>query len=537
VGYTNLINKFLTADLAIVGGGLAGLSSVLFTDLLFNDELKERTSIVLISKSSLGFATSTYYSAGAFRCPINGYSHEAYLRDVLESGRYVNRRPLVNALVSESLESVLLLEKVGIKFKSSEGVLRVVSDDFIFPGKELVLALRSYVLSKKNVKILENTYVLDVILGSNGSFYVICLSGNGDWILINSKVILLATGGAANVYIRSDNPSQLTCDGHGIALRLGLPLIDMEFIQFFPLGIAVEGRPSFMIGFTKGKLVNRRGEDLIKKYGLDSLGRAVVYHRDKLSRYMMKEVNDGNDVNGALLLYPDLQEDGLSSGYVLMRRLNLSPPIKVLPTAHFSMGGVEVDEHCRTAIKGFYAVGELMGGVHGANRLGGNALTACVVFAKKAVEDIKNYIEKEFKDSVGRQVDTEVLRNVIERYNVREGPYDAGNLRNEIRSIMWSKVGVIRSAQTISESINKLSNILENLHKIKIITRHDVVKYVEVENTLLTSLAIAHASLTRTESRGSHYRVDYPNEDPNWIKNIIIKYSNGKYTINVEQVK
>jgi len=537
VAISNLFNKVITVDLAVVGAGIAGLSTIFFLNMLTSGGLGSGISVALISKSPVGFATSTYYSGGAFRCPVNGYSREEYLRDVLEGGRFINRRSLVNVLVSESVSSVLALEGVGVRFKASRGVLRVVSNDRLFPGRELVSALRGYVLSRGSVKVLENTYALDVVPGSNGSFYTVCLSSGGSWVLINSKVVVLATGGAANVYIRSDNPHQLTCDGHGIALRLGLPLIDMEFIQFFPLGIALEGRPSFMIPFTKGELVNGVGEDLIRKYGFSDLGRAVVYHRDTLSRRMMEEVAKGNGVDGALLLYPGPEVDDLSSyGHTLMTRLNLRPPIKVLPTAHFSMGGVEVNDRCRTTVRGLYAVGELMGGVHGANRLGGNALTACVVFARRAAEDISNYLSDVFRDGVGSQHDGEVLRDVVGRYGLRWGSYDASRLRCRIRTLMWGKVGVLRSAQSISECVNELLDILENLRNVGISGYGDVIKYVEVENTLLTSLAVAYSSLVRTESRGSHYRVDYPEEDPNWVKGIRITYRDGRYVFNVTEV-
>ena len=523
-----ILSRSYVTDIAIVGSGLAGLSTVYFLDM-FTAE-KVRTAI--ISKSSLGYGTSTYYSAGAFRCPVNGYSVDDYVRDVIEGGRYVNRRSLVELIALRSINTIKSLEQLGIRFRISRGVLRVVSDDPLFHGRELVLTLKNYVVRRPNTVVLENTYMLDIIKCSNGTFNIVCITTNSDYVVITSKVVVLATGGAANIYVRSDNPQQLSCDGHGVCLRLGLPLIDMEFIQFFPLGIAEPGKPAFMIPFTKGKLINKLGEDVVIKYGLGSLGKAIIVNRDSLSRYIMLEVMNGNGINNALVVYPEESEEELSSfAKELVRRLNLRPPIKVLPTAHFSMGGVEVSDNLETSINGLYVVGELVGGIHGANRLGGNALTSCVVTAEVVARNVVDYLESKFRGSVS--LNDEGVNQVIKEYSFRDGRYTPSEVRYRIRNLMWSKAGVIRSDNSLRECMEELLRIHEDLDKVRISSYEEVIKYSEMLNTLLTSITTTYSALLRTESRGAHFRLDHPEENNSWVKNIRITYSNGKFRYEI----
>ncbi len=525
------IRKELTADLVVVGGGLAGLSTIYFSDQLLKD--RGSVKVVVISKSSLGFGTSTYYSAGAFRCPINGYPVDEYVRDVIEGGRYVNRRSLVELVALRSVNALRSLEGLGLCFKQSRGTLRVVSDDPLFPGKELVRALRNYVLSRPNTVVLDNTHMLEVIRGGDGRFNTVCITGSGGYVVVTSKVVVLATGGAANVYVRSDNPHQLSCDGHGVCIRLGVPLIDMEFVQFFPLGIAEPGRPSFMIPFTRGRLVNRLGEDVLAKHGLGALGKAIIINRDKLSRYMMLEVMSGAGIDGALALYPEEGEGDLSSfANELMRRLNLRPPVKVLPTAHFSMGGVEVSDSLETPIKGFYVVGELVGGIHGANRLGGNALTSCVVTAEVVAGNVLHYITNEFRGSIEGGVEG-VVNQVIKEYGLRDGKYAPSGVRHHIRNLMWSKAGVVRSGEALRECVGELLNIHDNLDKVRIGSHEEVIRYSEMLNTLLTSIATAYSALIRDESRGAHFRLDHPEESGSWVKNIRVRYRDREFKYEI----
>ncbi|MEM3022787.1 MAG: FAD-binding protein, partial [Candidatus Bathyarchaeia archaeon] len=424
----------------------------------------------------------------------------------------------------------------GVGLRESRGGLKIEGPDPIVPAREFSIRLGERVKALKGVGALEGARLLDLAKCPDGA-YLAVHEYNGRILPIRAKAVILATGGAANAYIRSDNPAQLACDGHGIALKMGLPLVDMEFVQFFPLGLAEEGRPALMIPFAKGRLSNRLGEDIMAKYGLGDLGAALRVKRDLLSRCIMLEVAEGRGAGGALPIDPEPSDDHLSiSAFELMRRFGLRPPIKVLPTAHYTMGGVEVDERLRTALPGLYVVGELMGGVQGANRLGGNALAACAALPRLVAADVAGYLEEEFREGPVGAPEPALLGDLMKGYGPKEGSIDAGELRLRARRIMWERVGVIRDEGGLRGAIDELSGALGSLDKAKIRGLGDLVALKEAENTLLASLAIARSALERRESRGSHFRLDHPEERPDWAKSIRVRYVGGEMKCEIAPV-
>lgn len=518
--------KLEEVDVLIVGAGLSGLTTAYF--------IKKTSdySVMVSTKTSAGYGSSTFYSQGAFRCPGGSYSEEEYVRDTLEGGRYINKRYLIEVMARECRDSILSLREAGIVLKETQAGFRVVSSDKLFPGRELVAKLVDY-LASQGVRFLEGGTLVDIARHSSGGYIALHAVG-GDLVAVGAKVLVLATGGAANAYIRSDNPTQLTCDGHGIALKMGLPLVDMEFVQFFPLGVAELGRPPVAISFTRGKLINKYGEDLILKYGLRDLGRAVTVARDILSRYMMLEVRKGNGVDGALLIDPGGASDELSiAGFETMKRLGLKPPVRVLPTAHYTMGGVEVNSDLRTRLPGFYVVGELMGGVHGANRLGGNALTACVTLSRRVAQELMRYLEKSF-DRGGGLIEERDVRELLGKYTFGEKSVDPSGVMSRVRRIMWENVGVLRSGDELESAVKELYQLVESIGRARADGVRGLAGVVEAENTVLASLSIAVAALERRESRGSHFRLDYPEERRSWVKSIKVVLRSGKVVVSEE---
>lgn len=521
--------RLVEADVLVVGSGLAGLAAAYFI------RRASDLSIVISSKTSAGYGSSTFYSQGAFRCPGRSYSVEDYVRDTIEGGRYINRRHLVEVVARECRDSILSLGEAGVVLRETQTGFRVVSDDRLFPGRELTTRLATY-LAGRGVRFLSGGTLVDIARSASGGYVALHALGD-ELVAVGAKSVVLATGGAANAYIRSDNPAQLTCDGHGLALKMGLPLVDMEFVQFFPLGVAEPGRPPVMIPFTRGALVNRHGEDVIQKYGLGSLGRAVVVARDALSRYMMTEVARGGGVDGALLVHPTEDSDELSAaGFETMRRLGLRPPVRVLPTAHYTMGGVEVGPDLRTGLPGVYAVGELMGGVHGANRLGGNALTACVTLSRRVAEDLVRYVEGGFDPRSGGLAEERDVRELLSKYSFGEGGVDAAAVRTEARRLMWEGAGVLRSEESLRSTLERLYQLAEALGRTRADGARGLAEVVEAENTVLASLSIVASALERRESRGSHFRLDYPEERSGWVKSIRVTLRGGRIVTSESHV-
>jgi succinate dehydrogenase/fumarate reductase flavoprotein subunit len=234
----------------------------------------------------------------------------------------------------------------------------------------------------------------------------------------------------------------------------------------------------------------------------------------------MLEVLKGSDIDGALHLHPEQLQfeediDALTT-YVseLRKRLNLKTPIRISSTAHLSMDDVETDSNLKTVIDGLYVVGELVGGIHGANRLGGNALTACVVTAEKVAENILTYMSGRFREGVEEHIEEEV-KHSLGKYRLRNGEYTPFEVRTEIRNIMWLKAGVIRNEESLKQCFEELLSIHEDLGRVRISSHEEVIKYSEMLNTLLTALAVTYSALLRKESRGAHFRLDYPEESSN----------------------
>lgn len=532
------IGKVVKTCITVVGSGLAGLSTVFFLNLLLPEDVRKRVSIALVSRSLIGYGTTSLYSMGVFRVPTADYTYSRYLNDMVTVGRYVNKKELVEVLARNALDSVLsLVNGLGLRYRLSNGTLSIVSDE-LYPGRELMQALRSYILSLSGmrIKIIENCTVLDISRVDDGVYRIVGAVEDSKLISLDTSIVVIATGGVSNIYARSDNPRQLLCDGHGVALRLGLPLVNMEFIQFFPLGLAEKGGPQMMIPFTNAVIVNRLGENIIEKYGLTSLKRALQFERDALSRYMMMELAEGLGIDGTLLLLPrydDEDEDVLNRfAKRFSSKLNLRPPIKVLPLAHSSLGGIEVDRNGQTALKNLYAVGEVVGGIHGANRLGGNALTSCVVFAKqvaRAIADtILNTPDIGAVESLGREP-REVGMLSCRLGSEGRSAVNYDEILDSVREIMWNNVGVIRVGEKIEEAIDYLENLREKLRNIYVRGILDMVKLYRLENALLTALSIAYSALSRCESRGCHFRADYPKEDASFQRISRVLYKDGRF--------
>jgi len=317
---------------------------------------------------------------------------------------------------------------------------------------------------------------------------------------------------------------------------LGLPLIDMEFVQFWPIGSAEPGYPTFYLMpppfiLHYGVLQNIRGEDIVKRYGLDPK-LAYSTHRDAWTNAIAKEIYEGRGEDDTVLLnvtkLPQSQQNHqftrflskLFKGFPI-----LTKPLHITPLAHHFMGGIRIDEKCKTDIPGLFAAGEVTGGIHGASRLGGNALTECTVYGARAGKSAANWA----KTAPERQVDTKQVKQKLEKVDEvasREAS-DQGNpklVRSRIQHIMWKKASIIRSQQSLMEAQEELTKLKEeNLPKIYGKKPSEVMEAFEASNLLIVASLVVKAALERKESRGAHSRIDHPRQDDkNWLKHIVL---------------
>lgn len=499
----------ISCDVLVIGSGAAGLIAAA-------EARRRKAEVVLVSKAQLGYATSTMYSNGAFRAAVDGYTVEKHFEDTMEVGRSINDTSLVWRMVKEAPKRVLRLADFGLNLKISKGYVYVGEPPY--PGRSIVNPLLN-TCKVLGVRLLPNTMVTQIVKEDGEAIGAIALDVRRmETLAISAKAIILATGGCGQIYSRTDNPSRVTGDGYILALEAGAKLVDMEFVQFFPLGLAE--RTTWILTVTKGRLENDLGEDLLKKYGLDAkLGRAIIRMRDELSKAIMLELDKGREV---FLDCSEAYENPDRASRIGLHILRGSKKVRICPLAHFMMGGVKISTNAETTIKGLYACGEVAGGVHGANRLGGNALTEAAVFGSIAGEEAsKRAAEKKLHG-----VDPKRAYRLKELLGMlKEGKKEPREVKKRVKEITWNLVGIIRNEKGLREAMR----LLEEIEPPK--GKAGIMEALEAMNMVKVAKIVTLSALARAESRGAHFREDFPQEDSKWARNITIYSDNGRLKV------
>lgn len=503
--------EHLSFDVLVVGSGAAGLRAAIAAR-------EKGLEVGVISKAAPGKSTCTMVSGGAFSGTREGDSPRGHMEQTLRAGRGINLQKLVEILVTEGPQRLKELVDWGIKAKFHKGSLYASGRPPIW-GEEIVHCLVSKNKSL-GTRFMGGLLVTDLKIHA-GQAGVICFSKKADrWLAINAKAVVLATGGAAALYHRHDNPKRMLGDGYILALKAGAVLQDMEFVQFYPLGLAEPGMPPFLIPpriADSGKLYNNRGEDILVKYEIHERP-AGVRARDKLSQAVFKEIYHRKeeiwlDLRGAT--EDDWQRDPFSAStrellgerYGAMHR-----PLRIAPLAHHVMGGVCIDPEGATSVPGLYAAGEITGGLHGANRMGGNALTETVVFGARAgasaavwANDNNAGITKNlFKDR-----ELNILKN-----RQKNTKTDSARFMKNLREILWTEGGIIRNKPGLNRALDEIKAIRTAASELGCGDHPgELQRCLELQFACQTAALILQAALQREESRGGHFREDYPDQD------------------------
>lgn len=515
--------EIIDSDVLVIGAGGAGLRAAIEAD-------EHGVSVVVVSKAPAGMNNATMVAEGGFRAAIEGLTPEEHYEDTIRVGNRINDRRLVEVFAHEGGERVLELRRFGVEMRVHGGGISV-GDTPGLMGLGMTKPMVEY-LRERGVRIVENV-VVTRLLASEGR--VVGAVGydvrNDHPIIFWPKAVVLATGGGGALYERTDCPLRTTGDGYSLAYHAGVRLRDMEFVQFFPVALAEPGSPPFLLGgpvSEEGRLMNRLGEDIPAKHGVTARP-LVLKSRGPLSVAIMREILAGNGVEGAVLLdatevirkYGD--EDWFSSGRFAYFRDRLRAgerPVKVAPICHFFMGGVIADEDGDTGVAGLYAAGEVVGGVHGANRHGGNALTDIMVFGARAGIAAADYARTQTTIPVDA-----MARSELERYaSIREGesPVKPEELMSALRELMWGKAGIVRDEPTLKEALAGVLGLRKRAEGVSASTAREMLVALEATMALDVAEMIVRSALERTESRGAHFRSDYPEEDDGWIKVVVV---------------
>ncbi|NPA96345.1 MAG: FAD-dependent oxidoreductase [Crenarchaeota archaeon] len=555
--------EWVSRDVVVVGTGVAGLRAAIEAALNGLD-------VVVLTKTRATCSASIMAEGGVNAALANvdkDDSWEKHFIDTVRAGAFLNDQDLVEVLCKEIVERIYELEEWGAMFsRTDDGLIAqrafgkqsrrrtcYASDR---TGHEIVTTLLS-VARSLGVEIVENRFASDVLLSDDGARAAGVLAWDTRaWEpeVYRSKAVILACGGAAQIYEVTTVPQEATGDCYAIALRAGLKLKDMEMVQFHPTGLAFpESAKGILITEAVrgegGILRNALGERFMARYAPQEMELAG---RDVVARAIWREISEGRGTEHGGV-YLDITHvpcerirERLESTYRLLRRLGIDmcrEPIEVSPTAHYFMGGIEIDVDASTALKGLFACGEAAGGVHGANRVGGNSLAEGLVFGRRAGASASRVARSSTAPSIDRErlnIAIERVRSVLSRSREKGVGYET--IRKRLRSVMWRYGGVVRSGEGLRSLIKELESLEKSLCLLGVDQGAsfsvEALRALETVNMVLVARAVAVSALAREESRGAHYREDYPRrDDSRWLKHITVSLRGNAIVVGFSPVR
>jgi fumarate reductase flavoprotein subunit len=525
-----------TTDILILGSGGAGLFAALHAH-----QAAPELSITVAVKGLLGKCGCTRMVQGGYNVALAaGDSIERHFMDTIEGGKWLPDQDLAWKLVTLAIERIHELEnELGCFFdRNPDGTVHQKAfagqtfDRTVHKGDltgiEIINRLAEQVWAR-DIKRLEEHRAVEIIKAKNEeaiSGVLLIDMRTGEYVLVRAKAVLLATGGGPTMYRYHTPSGDKSCDGLAMALRAGLRLRDMEMVQFHPTGL-LAGPHTRMTGTVLeeglrgagGYLLDANRERFMHKYD-PKLERAT---RDIVSRSIYAEMRAGRTTpNGGVHismahLGPDnvvkqfkgMVERCADSGFDLAGGL-----VEVVPTAHYMMGGVQFGADCSTALPGLFAAGEDTGGVHGANRLGGNGVANSTVYGGVAGEEMAAWVRAQ---GALHEPDADAIAaaEATCRVPLSKPSGDLEGVRQALYELMWDDVGIVRDAKGLARARGALAGLQARLAATGVdasdlrynLAWHD---WMNLNNLILVSRAICEAALVRENSRGAHYREDFP---------------------------
>jgi len=530
-------------DVLVIGSGGAGCRAAI-------EARKSNLKVSIVSKGLSFKSGCTTLAEGGYNAAF-GYvdaddSVEAHFEDTMKGGAYLNDMGLVKILVNEAQDRLIELESYGAIFdRQKSGKLnqrpfggqsfRRTCFQGDRTGHEMMMALKEEVIRQK-IETFDEIMITSLLM-DNKNTRVIGACGvslkTSNMIIFKAKSTIIASGGAGWLYPVTSNAIQKTGDGYSLAYNAGADLLDMEQIQFHPTGMLYpESRKGVLVTEAVrgegGKLFNVGMRRFMRNY--DERGELAT--RDVVARAIYNEIREGRGTdNGGVYLdvthLPNkLIEEKLET--MLLQFMDVGVDIReeameVAPTAHHFMGGIRIKHGGETTVENLFAAGEASGGIHGANRLGGNALADTQVFGKRAGESAaKNALSNELEYNE-EQINSEEkrIRNIF-----KDGNIYPHQIKKELMETMWANVAIIRNEDGLKSALNKIEELKITSMDMKVPEgsgyNKNLLDALEIENMLTVASLVTQSALVRRESRGSHYREDYPQKDNRWDRSIVL---------------
>jgi succinate dehydrogenase / fumarate reductase flavoprotein subunit len=545
-------------DALIIGAGGAGLNAAI--QLANTDARVAVVSKVFPTRSHTVAAQGGVNAALANVLPDNWHWH---MFDTVKGSDYLGDQDAIEFMCREAIPTVYELEHNGVPFsrlddgKIYQRAFGGQSQNFggAQAARTCAAADRTghailHALYQQNVRarthFFDEYFAIDLIQDDEGAVLgaLVLEIETGEPLLIEAKATVLATGGCGQVFRTTSNAHINTGDGTAMALRAGIPLMDMEFYQFHPTGIA--GKGMLITEGVRGEggyLINKDGERFMERYAPNAKDLAS---RDVVSRAIVTEVKEGRGC-GPNADHVQLKVDHLGEEIVAKRLPGIresgqifagvdaaKEPLPVFPTAHYAMGGIPTDPYGRVIIPegtgeevvpGLYAAGECACvSVHGANRLGGNSLLDILVFGRAAGLDVIENLKDQKNHRPWNEASVEQAMGRLTSWDQKGDGISVREMRDEFRKTMEDHAGVFRTEEIMQEGVEKLKALRSRLPDVRLDDHSKVfntarIEALELENLVDTGISIAYSALKRQESRGAHSRPDFPKrDDEHWMK-------------------
>jgi succinate dehydrogenase / fumarate reductase flavoprotein subunit len=555
----------IDTDVLVIGSGAAGMYAAI-------EAARGGARVFMIDRSLIGRGGATIMAQMTVAAALGEEVPDApghHYADTIGAGRGLCDEKLAELLCDDAPTCIRELDAWGVGWARKDGHItattapghdraRCVYVDFINTGPAVSKTLRTVIARNKDIRKAGDICIVDLVAAGGGE-----IAGAVGWhvssgapVTIAAKATVLATGGLTRLYRRNSASLNMGGDGYALALRAGASLIDMEFVQFFPIGHLaprlVGMDPIMWDPFRYklgGRLLNGRMEEFTSRYGSDEDGKYVL-PRDLATYAIIKEVEAGRGSphGGAYLSFEHCSAAALRAAFgpvidrLAANNIDLTGmPVEVAPIAHYHMGGVIADAAMQTELPGLFAAGEVVGGANGANRLSGNAITEALVFGRRAGRSAALYVRNIAGKIARREWRGEDARAALDLVSSDDAG-DAVGRRNtaamiaRLQAIMADEVGPLRTAIKLERAVAQIAALAAELGERPPAANGGFdlqrLEWFDLRNMLTVARAVAQSALQRTESRGAHQREDFPQMLPQWQRHRRVRLANGALQVS-----